>query len=169
MPLGTNDASNLVVIPQKDYSPDRPKPVITRDAASNLDMYTGRIRGNDFQNTGLFDGSAIVPLWVPQGTGYRGRLRGIFAQITGDAAISGGGQEIVLTILEGVTKTGLIIACYIPASPVAGMGQQLIGPFALGDGYVSKVGGITFNVSSNYTLTTGKMIVTAWGNDEGPN
>lgn len=123
-----------------------------------------RIRTPNVFKTAAATASGNTAIWTPA-SGRKFRLMRYRVELSGDAAISGGG---VLTVKfqDATTDINLAHSVYVPAVAGTAMGAYSTGWNDLGNGILSAAANNVLNVNLSAALTSGTCRVIACGTEE---
>lgn len=102
-------------------------------------------------------------IWTPV-TGNTFRLLAYQVIVTADAAISGGGTQLIVSFKDGTTALPTAQELFVPTTTVTTvMGAYNSGWIPLGNGLLSAAANNALNVTLSATLTSGKVRVNVIG------
>lgn len=105
-------------------------------------------------------------IWTPA-TGKKFRLMGGVITIPSNAAISGGGVVVTVSLFDGGNGIGIAWDIFVPTSAVTTTTGDTIISFTLpGNGYLSSAINNALILNASATLTTSAIRASAWGCEE---
>lgn len=120
-----------------------------------------RVRNPNVVKTVATQASGDTSLWAP-GSGNRWRLQRVKFDLSGDAAISGGGV-LTIALRDGTTAIGVTQSPYVPGTGGTALGGWSSDWIDLGNGIQSAANNQDLNVNLSAALTAGFCRVLACG------
>lgn len=121
--------------------------------------FSGTLVANSAQATT----SGTTTLWTPT-SGHKFNLIGFKMELVEQVAISGGATTLTIGLKDGSTDMALSTDFSVPATVIAGLGQESTGWVILpGSGILSATNNNALNITLSATLTTGTARVTCVG------
>lgn len=159
MPLGTYPRMRAPAQPEQRRHAVETYPETTRE-----DPLTRNPRSLQVFTTGQISDANSHNLAAPTPTQVV-RLRTVWVLVTGNAAQSAAGV-LTVQVDDNDNPTGITIPVFVPGAAGTTLGAVTVGPFDLGEGYVTKTAGAPLVVKVSAALTAGKIAVLATGSFE---
>lgn len=126
--------------------------------------YWDRIRVPSIVKSGIFSAGGNNALWTPT-TGLKFRLMRYKLNVS-TLASHATGTDIVFQFNDGNTNSGIVEACYVPATSSPVFGSWSTGWVDLGNGYLSSTVNNVLNLNLNTPFVNGQVRVVCCGMEE---